>query len=181
MYSNVIYYDEFLTGCKNEALYISFKLLIIKFSWIPALLIPLATLYGIGYEPEKNNVAQIQNTQVIIYCRMYTVGIPCILSIISYIFKLKYRLSDNIQIEMIHEGIESHIKGLPCVDPISGLKFSLPHLNDLELDIFQLFGFFPSLENAVDYKACLEAFRPHIGVKLISNLLRDESIILFDK
>eukprot|EP01038_Epipyxis_sp_PR26KG_P006679 gene6679-9163_t len=176
---DVIHYDEFLTGNKNEALFIMFKTFILKLCIIPALLIPTATLYGIGYIPPIHYINQLQNKQVVSYCRMLIIGIPSLLSLLSFLFKLKFRLIDIIQYEMIIEGIQQHKVGFSALDPISGKQFRIPKMNDREYIMWGLFNHFPSLDSAVKCHACVSASRPQVGVKLLTNKIRDEGIIDF--
>lgn len=89
--SDIIDYDEFLTGMRSEATYFMFKSFLPKIVQIPAAAIPIAFLSVVGYlEPEGGRV-QDQPESVSIYIRC-VVGTAFLVSLISFFVKLRYPL-----------------------------------------------------------------------------------------
>ena len=103
--SDVIEYDEFLTGKRAEGIFTVFSSLIPKFVSLFAQAIPLSILSLIGFIPTEKGFVHIQPNGVIYYIKIVFAVIPIFLSVISFLYKMKYPISDNLNKE-IKKGIE---------------------------------------------------------------------------
>ena len=133
--SDVIEYDEFLTGKRAEGIFTVFSSLIPKFVSLFAQAIPLSILSLIGFIPTEKGYVHIQPNGVIYYIKIIFAVIPIFLSIISFLYKMKYPISDNLNKE-IKKGIEiqknkfssmkrNKINYYKLIDPV----FKNPHVN----------------------------------------------------
>ena len=133
--SDVIVYDEFLTGKRAEGIFTVFSSLIPKFVSLFAQAIPLSILSLIGFIPTEKGYVHKQPNSVIYYIKIVFAVIPIFLSIISFWFKMKYPISEkgNTQIK---EGIEiqknkfslmkrNKISYYKLTDPV----YLTPHMN----------------------------------------------------
>ena len=133
--SDVIVYDEFLTGKRAEGIFTVFSSLIPKFVSLFAQAIPLSILSLIGFIPTEKGYVHKQPNSVIYYIKIVFAVIPIFLSIISFWFKMKYPISEkgNMQIK---EGIEiqknkfslmkrNKISYYKLTDPV----YLTPHMN----------------------------------------------------
>ena len=103
--SDVIEYDEFLTGKRAEGIFTVFSSLIPKFVSLFAQAIPLSILSLIGFIPTEKGYVHMQPNGVIYYIKFVFAVIPIFLSVISFLYKMKYPISDNLNKE-IKKGIE---------------------------------------------------------------------------
>ena len=133
--SDVIEYDEFLTGKRAEGIFTVFSSLIPKFVSLFAQAIPLSILSLIGFIPTEKGYVHIQPNGVIYYIKIIFTVIPIFLSIISFLYKMKYPISDNLNKE-IKKGIEiqknkfssmkrNKINYYKLIDPV----YKNPHVN----------------------------------------------------
>ena len=133
--SDVIEYDEFLTGKRAEGIFTVFSSLIPKFVSLFAQAIPLSILSLIGFIPTEKGYVRIQPNGVIYYIKIIFAVIPIFLSIISFLYKMKYPISDNLNKE-IKKGIEiqknkfssmkrNKINYYKLIDPV----YKNPHVN----------------------------------------------------
>ena len=133
--SDVIEYDEFLTGKRAEGIFTVFSSLIPKFVSLFAQAIPLSILSLIGFIPTEKGYVHIQPNGVIYYIKIIFAVIPIFLSIISFLYKMKYPISDNSNKE-IKKGIEiqknkfssmkrNKINYYKLIDPV----YKNPHVN----------------------------------------------------
>ena len=103
--SDVIVYDEFLTGKRAEGIFTVFSSLIPKFVSLFAQAIPLSILSLIGFIPTEKGYVHIQPNIVVYYIKIVFAVIPIFLSILSFFYKIKYPINDEYNKE-IKEGIE---------------------------------------------------------------------------
>lgn len=93
--TDTIDYDEFITGKRNEGAYMVFTTFIPKIVGIAAQSIPLTIMSLLGFVPSKNGVEYTQPRSVIEFIRFYLVGIPVLLSVISFYLKTQYPIDEN--------------------------------------------------------------------------------------
>ena len=125
--SDVIQYDEFLTGKRAEGIFTVFSALIPKFVSLFAQAIPLSILSLIGFIPTEKGYVHMQPNRVIYYIKIIFAGIPIFLSILSFFCKMKYPINEACNKE-IKEGIEIQKKKFPLMkrDKISYYKLMDP-------------------------------------------------------
>ena len=133
--SDVIEYDEFLTGKRAEGIFTVCSSLIPKFVSLFAQAIPLSILSLIGFIPTEKGYVHLQPNAVIYYIKIVFAVVPIFLSIISFWFKLKYPINERCNNE-IKEGIEKQknkfsmmklnkISYYKLTDPV----YNTPHVN----------------------------------------------------
>ena len=93
--SDIIEYDEFSTGKRSEGIFTVFSALIPKFVSLFAQAIPLSILSIIGFIPTEKGYVHKQPNIVIYYIKIIFAVIPIILSIISFIYKMKYPINEE--------------------------------------------------------------------------------------
>ena len=93
--TDTIDYDEFLTGKRNEGVYMVFSVFIPKLVGIAAQSIPLTIMSLLGFVPSKHGVVYEQPKGVIEFIRFYLIGFPVLLSIISFYLKSKYPIDEK--------------------------------------------------------------------------------------
>ena len=109
--ADVIDYDEFLTGTRAEATYTMFKSFLPKMAAIPAAAIPTALLTLFGHIAPIDGVYQKQTSAgLLIYIKMVVVIIPSCLSVVAFLFKIRFPLRTTEQNHLISAGIGQHIK-----------------------------------------------------------------------
>lgn len=114
MHADVIDYDEFRTGQRREAQFLSFWTLIPKFATIPGAAIPVAILAWAGYVPN-----QAQTPEVILTIRSLFALLPGVFNLLGLVVMLWYPLSEARH-RAIRAGIARHEQGLSARDPITG-------------------------------------------------------------
>jgi len=147
--SDVIDYDEFLSGQRSEATYTMFKGFLPKICAIPALAVPLAILNAIGHVPPEvgSTRPEQQPAQIRVYCIIVSVILPTVLSIASWYIKSKFPLQTKEQIDKISHGVALHLQGMPSEEPITGVSYRpFQPAGDQEKEIVELLDAFPSLE-----------------------------------
>jgi hypothetical protein len=103
--SDAIEYDEFTSGKRTEGIYTVCSAFIPKFVSLFAQAIPLSLLSIIGFVPTENGYVHTQPIQVIYYLKITFAVVPMILCVVSFFFKLKFPIKDEIN-EQIKKGIE---------------------------------------------------------------------------
>ena len=103
--SDSIEYDEFTSGKRTEGIYTVCSAFIPKFVSLFAQAIPLSVMSIIGFIPTENGYVHTQPVAVIYYLKATFAVIPMILCVVSYFFKLKFPIKDEIN-EKIKKGIE---------------------------------------------------------------------------
>ena len=133
--SDVIEYDEFLTGKRAEGIFTVFSALIPKFVSLFAQAIPLSILSLIGFIPTEKGYVHMQPNAVIYYIKFVFAVVPIFLSIISFLYKMKYPINDKYNVQ-IKKGIEiqkskfslmkrNKINYYKLTDPV----YDKPHVN----------------------------------------------------
>ena len=134
--SDIIEYDEFITGKRAEGIFTVFSSLIPKFVSLFAQAIPLSILSIIGFIPTEKGYVHVQPTKVIYYIKFIFAIIPIILSIISYIYKTKYLISDDGN-EAIKDGIKIQKKNFDLMkrNKVNYYKINDPvyHVNHVNI------------------------------------------------
>eukprot|EP00947_MAST-08B_sp_MAST-8B-sp1_P005055 g5055.t1 len=129
--ADIIDYDEWLRGSRNEATYMMFKSFLPKIAAIPASAVPVALLNAFGHvAPVGGRIMRQQGSAVAWYVRVVIVIIPTALSILAFALKTSFPLKTKEQTHEIAVGIGQHMLGLPAVDPISGVVYSLLRIDD---------------------------------------------------
>ena len=103
--SDSIEYDEFTSGKRTEGIYTVCSAFIPKFVSLFAQAIPLSIMSIIGFIPTESGYVHTQPVAVIYYLKATFAVIPMILCAVSYFFKLKFPIKDEIN-EKIKKGIE---------------------------------------------------------------------------
>ena len=103
--SDSIEYDEFTSGKRTEGIYTVCSAFIPKFVSLFAQAIPLSIMSIIGFIPTESGYVHTQPVAVIYYVKATFAVIPMILCVVSYFFKLKFPIKDEIN-EKIKKGIE---------------------------------------------------------------------------
>lgn len=145
--ADIIDYDEFLTGQRNEATYTMFKSFLPKICAIPASAAPIAILNSLGQVPTLNGLPQRQSARVKLFCMCVTIIAPAICCFVSFFIKLSFPLRSKNQIDMISEGIGQHMMGKPALDPLTGIVYQLDVFDHFERVIVSNFDHFPSLSD----------------------------------
>ena len=103
--SDSIEYDEFTSGKRTEGIYTVCSAFIPKFVSLFAQAIPLSIMSIMGFIPTESGYVHTQPVAVIYYLKATFTVIPMILCVVSYFFKLKFPIKDEIN-EKIKKGIE---------------------------------------------------------------------------
>lgn len=174
----VIDYDQYLTGRRNTGIFTMVKSVLLKVCYFPAVIVPVAILHDNGLVNDVHYIVQSQPESVRRLCSVMTVLIPFGLSFVASLLKLKYRLVDPVQFQMMTSGIQEHSVGRAAPDPLSGAPFlalSRKFSSEENWRCAQAFAYFPSVHQIVDFRACVEAELPELGVRLIANKMRDRA------
>eukprot|EP00930_Biecheleria_cincta_P006370 TRINITY_DN107372_c0_g1_i1.p1 TRINITY_DN107372_c0_g1~~TRINITY_DN107372_c0_g1_i1.p1 ORF type:complete len:827 (+),score=85.49 TRINITY_DN107372_c0_g1_i1:75-2555(+) len=139
--SDIIDYDEFLTGQRNEATYFMFKGFLPKIVQIPASAVPIALLGAVGYKSPIGGLEQQQDEPVQWYVR--AVVLSCFLaSLLSFFIKRRYPLSTLQHLEKIKAGIKAHQAGRDFPDPVTGVEYRLTQCSEHLRDLYILLDHF---------------------------------------
>eukprot|EP00931_Biecheleriopsis_adriatica_P036695 TRINITY_DN21107_c1_g1_i1.p1 TRINITY_DN21107_c1_g1~~TRINITY_DN21107_c1_g1_i1.p1 ORF type:complete len:882 (-),score=110.24 TRINITY_DN21107_c1_g1_i1:71-2716(-) len=130
--ADIIDYDEFLTGRRNEATYTMFKSFLPKVMAIPAAAFPLAIMNAAGHIPVENGFIQRQPEMVVKVILVMTGGVSGLAGLLAFYIKSKYPLDTEAKVEAIAEGIAKHKAGEPGVDPLSGQEYELTFFTEQE-------------------------------------------------
>mmetsp|Transcript_103383 Transcript_103383/g.301639 ORF Transcript_103383/g.301639 Transcript_103383/m.301639 type:complete len:390 (+) Transcript_103383:3-1172(+) len=140
--TDIIDYDEFLTGTRNEATYFMFKSFIPKIILIPAAAIPLALLRAFGYlEPQGGRLMQ-QPASVQWYIRSVCLfNIAC--QLMALILKWNYPLRKQ-QVQALGESLIEIRAGRAAPDPITGRLYKpISPCSEQEGSVMGLLDHFP--------------------------------------
>jgi GPH family glycoside/pentoside/hexuronide:cation symporter len=118
--ADVIDYDELQTGKRREAQYGALWSLMMKFTVIPSMALPLAVLESMGFEP---NVEQSDSVKLAI--RVMLALVPAASALVAGAIACFYPISEPVH-RQIWAGIESHRRGEVAQDPISGRRLPPP-------------------------------------------------------
>eukprot|EP00457_Paulinella_chromatophora_P008015 gb/GEZN01008042.1/.p1 GENE.gb/GEZN01008042.1/~~gb/GEZN01008042.1/.p1 ORF type:complete len:361 (+),score=42.79 gb/GEZN01008042.1/:365-1447(+) len=141
--ADVIDYDEFLTGTRQEATYTMFKGFLPKIAAIPASAIPIALLASFGHVPVKEGIVQPQPQSLVIFIKVMIIYLPAFLSFSAWYQKCTYPLKTTKQNEQITEGIAKHLLGQSAYDPCSKENYRLIYFKEEENDMMDLIDNFP--------------------------------------
>eukprot|EP00928_Gymnodinium_smaydae_P084074 TRINITY_DN6731_c0_g1_i1.p1 TRINITY_DN6731_c0_g1~~TRINITY_DN6731_c0_g1_i1.p1 ORF type:complete len:852 (+),score=113.97 TRINITY_DN6731_c0_g1_i1:28-2556(+) len=119
---DIIDYDEFLTGQRNEATYMMFKSFLPKIVQIPAAALPIALLTTTGYVSPVGGVEQIQPNSVVIYIKIICFISFCV-SVFSFLIKRRYPMAEESMIVELSQGLKAHQEGRAYPDPVTGLSY----------------------------------------------------------
>jgi GPH family glycoside/pentoside/hexuronide:cation symporter len=118
--ADVIDYDELHTGKRREAQYGALWSLMMKFTVIPSMAIPLAVLESMGFEP---NVEQSDAVKLAI--RVMLALVPAATALVAGAIACFYPISEEVH-RAIWTGIERHRRGESAVDPVTGRPLAPP-------------------------------------------------------
>lgn len=118
--ADVIDYDELQTGKRREAQYGALWSLMMKFTVIPSMALPLAVLESMGFEP---NVEQSEGVKLAI--RVMLALVPAASALVAGVIACFYPISEAVH-RKVWEGIERHRRGEPADDPITGRPLAPP-------------------------------------------------------
>jgi GPH family glycoside/pentoside/hexuronide:cation symporter len=118
--ADVIDYDELQTGKRREAQYGALWSLMMKFTVIPSMAIPLAVLESMGFEP---NVEQSDAVKLAI--RVMLALVPAASALVAGAIACFYPISEGVH-RQVWEGIERHRRGETARDPITGRTLAPP-------------------------------------------------------
>merc|ERR1712194_81652 len=126
---DIIDYDEFLTGQRNEATYFMFKGFLPKIVQIPAAAIPIALLGVFGYVPPVAGVQQQQPQSVRWFVK--AVVFSCfIVSLLAFWLKRRYPLYSEKHLVELRKGIEAHQRGEEYPDPVTNTPYRLMQVDE---------------------------------------------------
>jgi len=132
--ADIIDYDEFLTGTRNEATYTMFKSFLPKIMAIPAAALPLAIMNSAGHIPAVNGRIMLQPLPVCWSVRIMLGGCSGVGALFAWYLKTKYPLKTEEQLEIMAEGIRQHKEGKAAPDPLTGKEYALTSFTDEEND-----------------------------------------------
>lgn len=130
--ADVIDYDEFLHGGRNEGSFSVFSTLIPKFIAIPAAAIPLALINSIGFKPPIQGVAQPQEANVRTFIRLMFVLLPFLSYLFGLLVKFRFPIKSRAVSDQISRGIALHALGHAATDPVTGSLVPCPKLDPHE-------------------------------------------------
>ena len=130
--ADVIDYDEFLHGGRNEGSFSVFSTLIPKFIAIPAAAIPLALINSIGFKPPVEGVAQPQEANVRTFIRLMFVLLPFLSYLSGLLVKIRFPIKSRASSDQISRGIALHALGHAATDPVTGVLVPCPSLEPPE-------------------------------------------------
>ena len=118
--ADVIDYDELKTGKRREAQYGALWSLMMKFTVIPSMAVPLAVLESMGFEP---NVEQSESVKLAI--RVMLALVPAASALVAGAIACAYPISEAVH-RQVWQGIERHRRGETVEDPITGRALPPP-------------------------------------------------------
>jgi len=167
--SDVIEYDEYLTGQRSEASYVMLKSFLPKLFAIPALTFPLVLISSL--EPYSPAMTRTVYAMII--------WVPFSLMLISIYYKFTMPLRYKKQSELIADGIGLHILGLPSPDPLTGIEYDLPRFSAAERRKVDVLDHFPYREDAEGICTAMLQNKFMISAALLIERSRDQSAYLF--
>jgi len=111
--SDCIDYDEFLTGQRNEGIYTMFTSFIPKFVSIFAQSIPLTILGIIGFISSHHGANLVQPKGIVEFVRFYFIGVPILLSFISFCCKLRFPIENEDLMQDLRSSIQLQKEKVP--------------------------------------------------------------------
>jgi len=130
--ADIIDYDEFLTGTRNEATYTMFKSFLPKIMAVPAAALPLAVMNSVGHIPAVNGKIMLQPSSVTLSVRIMLGACSGTGALLAWYLKTKYPLKTDEQLEIMAEGIRQHKEGKAAPDPLTGKEYALTAYTDEE-------------------------------------------------
>lgn len=159
--ADIIDYDEFLTGKRNEATFTMFQSFIPKMVAIPSSAIPIAIMNALGFVQPINGVVQPQPDTVVQFVRYCVVLGAGVSSLLGFVVKARFPIRTRKMLLIIADGIGRHMKGKPARDPVSGHVVKLLTLNHHHQHNADLLDYFPG-KDSIDL-----LLRPGGGEKLV--------------
>jgi len=120
--SDIIDYDQFLTGQRNEATYFMFKGFLPKIVLIPASAVPISLLATVGYIAPVAGVDQLQPDSAKHYIKA-VVFTSFVFSTLAFILKRYYPLTTDEQLRQLRLGLKAHQQDDKYPDPITGIPY----------------------------------------------------------
>ena len=130
--ADVIDYDEFLNGVRNEGSFSVFSTLIPKFVAIPASAIPLAIINAMGFKQPIDGVAQKQTKSVENFIKFCFILLPFVCAFVAFLIKTRFPIRTRECSAAITAGILKHASGKSADDPITGLTVEILKLTQEE-------------------------------------------------
>ena len=130
--ADVIDYDEFLNGTRNEGGFSVFATFLPKIVSIPASAIPIAIMAALGFRASEGGVAQPQNAAVVAFVRIVFCFLPMVTAAVAVTVKRWYPIRTQAQIDEIKAGVEKHNNGVSAADPVTGDVVGVLTLSDDE-------------------------------------------------
>jgi len=130
--ADIIDYDEFLTGGRNEATYTMFKSFLPKVMAIPAAALPLSVMNYCGHVPAVNGRIQFQPDMVRWSIRIMVSVLSGTAALLAWKLKKSYPLNSDAIVAAVADGIRKHKDGQAALDPVTGVEFSVTHFSDEE-------------------------------------------------
>ena len=147
--SDIIDYDEFLTGRRSEATFLMFKSFLPKMVSIPASVLPIAFLSVAGYKAGGGLRNQDQSSSAQAYLILLSGPMSSALCIASAMVKLRFPLKTEDQVNAIGLGVALHNTGKGAPDPLSAggtpRLYELLKLTTKEKPLANIINHFPGL------------------------------------
>ena len=105
---DVIHYFEFISGYHYPHMFWMLKTWTTKIAIVLAAIVYLPVLHEVGFESPVHFINQEQSPDVKAVSTVFTVAIPAILGLVSFVCKLRIRLCEGEQQDMIVRGLERH-------------------------------------------------------------------------
>jgi len=139
--SDIIDYDEFLTGQRNEATYFMFKGFLPKIVQIPASAIPIALMAPMGYIAPIGGVEQLQPGSVKVYIKV--VVFTCfVVSVLAFMIKRQYPLRTDGHLRELQLGLSAHQQLQEYPDPVTKLPYRPPLVSDDHRPVYWMLDHF---------------------------------------
>ena len=167
--ADVIEYDEYMTGTRNEASYVMIKTWLPKLAAIPANALPFVIT--------KSIEAYSDQMKTTIYFMI--IGVPVFLLLISIVYKLSMPLRYKEQCDLIADGIGLHMLGMDSPDPITGKDYGITEFTAAERRKLDVIDHFPSMHDILGMRTALRAKNVLISVALLIEHVRDQTVYIF--
>jgi Na+/melibiose symporter-like transporter len=105
---DVIHYYEFISGCHYPHMFWMLKTWSAKVAIVLAAIVFLPVLYESGFKSPVHFINQGQNRDVKAVSTIFTIAIPALLGLVSFACKLRIRLCEGEQQDMIVRWLEKH-------------------------------------------------------------------------
>lgn len=116
MLTDVIDYDEFLTGQRREGQYTMLVGLLPKFAEVPGITLPFWIMAHLGYDP---TLEPEEMPQGVVWTLVLSFGlVPAIFTLLGLMIVVKYPIRTDGDVQAIQDALEEHRKGLPAKDPL---------------------------------------------------------------